>query len=133
MEPEQLRMDLQQAPMAQIQIAADANTPQWLGILQLHHIVSDHVSLEIVISEVIACLAGRTDRLLAPVAYRGFVAQALARAEHNDGEAFFKARLADIDEPTIPFGLLDVMETAVRWKSRGKKLMQFRCSACAVV
>ncbi|MBX9848018.1 MAG: non-ribosomal peptide synthetase, partial [Rhodocyclaceae bacterium] len=107
-EPQYLRMDLQQAPLVRIQIAADAHTAQWFMVLQLHHLVSDHVSLEIVVSEVLAHLAGHADRLPAPIAYRGFVAQALARAEHHDAEAFFRARLTDIDEPTLPFGLLDV-------------------------
>jgi amino acid adenylation domain-containing protein len=32
----------------------------------------------------------------------------VARARTNDGEAFFRRKLGEIDEPTAPFGLLDV-------------------------
>ena len=44
----------------------------------------------------------------AAVPYRNHVAQALAHARTHDAEAFFRSKLADIDEPTAPFGLLDV-------------------------
>jgi len=40
--------------------------------------------------------------------YRGFVTQALAQSEHNDDAVFFTSRLSDIDEPTLPFGLINL-------------------------
>src|SRR6185312_15560054 len=40
--------------------------------------------------------------------YRNHVVQTLAHARSDDAENFFRARLAEIDEPTAPFGLLDV-------------------------
>ena len=102
MAPQALSMDLEQAPLVRLQVAADPHSERWLVLLQLHHIVSDHVSLAVLISEVFAHLAGDEQRLPAPIAYRGFVAQALARAKNNDDAAFFCSRLGDIDEPTLP-------------------------------
>ena len=42
------------------------------------------------------------------MAFRNFVAQACLGVSREEHEAFFRKMLADIDEPTAPFGLLDV-------------------------
>jgi amino acid adenylation domain-containing protein len=105
--PESLKMDLQHAPLLKVQIAADPGSRKWYALLQAHHLTLDHVSLEIVMSETFACLDGEAGRLLPPVPYRGFVAQALAQESTHDAEVFFRARLGDVDEPTLPFGLGD--------------------------
>ncbi|SMB27154.1 Non-ribosomal peptide synthetase, terminal component [Sterolibacterium denitrificans] len=103
------RLDLRHAPLLHLQCAADPHGARRYLLLRFHHIISDHYSLEIVLREVLTILAGQAARLPEPVPYRGFVAQALAReAQGQAAEAFFRSRLADIDEPTAPFGLLDV-------------------------
>ncbi|AXQ48085.1 non-ribosomal peptide synthetase [Stenotrophomonas rhizophila] len=76
--------------------------------LQFHHIVLDHTALEVVGEELQAFLQGAPAPAHAPVPYRNYVAQArlgISQAEH---EAFFRTQLADIDAPTLPFGLSDV-------------------------
>jgi amino acid adenylation domain-containing protein len=105
---ERLRLDLRQAPLLRAQIAADPHNGQWYLQLQLHHITCDHVTTEAVISEVVAQLSGRAQTLPASVPYRNHVAQVLAHARSHDAEAFFHSRLADVEEPSAPFGLLDV-------------------------
>lgn len=103
------RFDLRRAPLVRLQIAADPVVPErWYALLQLHHIALDNTSQEIVKSEVLAELEGRGTQLPDSVPYRNHVAQALAWARMNDSEAFFRGKLGDIDEPTAPFGLLDV-------------------------
>jgi len=42
------------------------------------------------------------------VPYRNVVAQARLGISQQDHEAFFRQMLGDVDEPTAPFGLLDV-------------------------
>src|ERR1035437_6102977 len=84
LDPQRLWMDLQQAPLIRIQIAADPHRRTWTMVLQLHHLISDHVSLEIMISEVLSSLSGHETQLKPPQGYRGFVAYALAQLEHND-------------------------------------------------
>ena len=109
MAPQALSMDLEQAPLVRLQVAADPHSQRWLALLQLHHIASDHVSLEVLIAEVFAHLAGDQQRLPVPIGFRNFVAQALAgRQRWPSTMAFFREMLGDIDEPTAPFGLLDV-------------------------
>jgi amino acid adenylation domain-containing protein len=108
MRPERLRLDLSQAPLMRLQVAADPHSHRWYALLQTHHLVCDNQSLRAMLSEVIAHVEGRSQWLPEPVAYRNHVAQALAHAQMHDAEAFFRGKLAEIDEPTAPFGLLDV-------------------------
>jgi hypothetical protein len=59
------------------------------------------------LGEILSLLQGRDEALPAPLPYRQFIAQArsVPVAEH---EAYFRRALGDIDEPTAPFGALDV-------------------------
>jgi amino acid adenylation domain-containing protein len=108
MSPERQRLDLRHAPLLRLQVAADPHREQWYALLQLHHVISDHGSLETLLNETTAFIEGRAEELPAPVPYRNHVAQALAYARAHDAEAFFRSKLADVDEPSAPFGLLDV-------------------------
>lgn len=105
--PERQRLDIRQAPFMRLQVAPNSNG-EWYVLLQLHHMTIDHVALQIVTSEVVAHLEGRAQLLPDCVPYRDHVAQSLAYARTHDARAFFRHKLADIDEPTAPFGLLDV-------------------------
>ncbi|MDR0842620.1 MAG: amino acid adenylation domain-containing protein [Acidobacteriota bacterium] len=105
--PENLRMDLRHAPLLQVLIVADPFSPKCYALLQAHHLVLDHVSLEIMVSEVFACLSGEEEHLPNPVAYRGFVAQTLTQKDASEAETFFRNKLGDFIEPSLPFGLSD--------------------------
>ncbi|MBV6325445.1 non-ribosomal peptide synthetase [Duganella violaceipulchra] len=106
-DPRRLRLDLRRAPLIAAYVAADPRTGEWLLALLNHHLVSDHLTLELIIAEIQALLQGRGDSLPPSLPYRDFIAQARAMpaAAH---EEYFRRRLADIDAPTAPFGLLDV-------------------------
>ncbi|MDB6015101.1 MAG: amino acid adenylation protein, partial [Gammaproteobacteria bacterium] len=105
--PEWQQLDLRHAPLMRLQIASDPHSERWYALIQLHHIISDHVTAEAVIAEVVAHMEGRAEGLPELVPYRNHVAQTLAWSKDHD-EAFFRGKLADIDEPTAPFGLLDI-------------------------
>ncbi|HLD66449.1 MAG TPA: amino acid adenylation domain-containing protein, partial [Pseudomonas sp.] len=106
-DPRQLRLDLSQAPLLRAYSARDPHSERWLLALLDHHMVSDHVTLELILEEIQAILHGQGDHLPAPLPYRDFVAQTLATSPQVH-EAYFRRRLADIDAPTAPFDLLDV-------------------------
>jgi amino acid adenylation domain-containing protein len=106
--PEQQKLDLRQAPPVRLQVVADPHSEQWYALLQLHHLICDHEAVETMLAEVKACVDGQAQELPEPVPYRNHVAQALAHARRHDAEPFFRRKLADIDGPTAPFGLLDV-------------------------
>ncbi|HEX7240219.1 MAG TPA: condensation domain-containing protein, partial [Longimicrobiaceae bacterium] len=141
------RIDLRRAPMLRACVTHDAAAEHWVLLLLLHHMASDHTTWEVLRAEVEAHLAGHADRLPAPLPFRNFVAQArlgVSRAEH---EAFFRELLGDVEEPTAPFGLLDVhgdgagleearleVETGlgVRLRSRARALGVSVASVCHV-
>ncbi|HEU4886043.1 MAG TPA: amino acid adenylation domain-containing protein, partial [Longimicrobium sp.] len=58
--------------------------------------------------EISAHLLGREAELPAPLPFRNYVAQARLGVSREEHERFFTDMLADVDEPTAPFGLLDV-------------------------
>ncbi|MBB5887122.1 amino acid adenylation domain-containing protein, partial [Xanthomonas sp. F1] len=106
-DPRRMRLDLRQAPILAAHVARDPATGDWLLALLNHHIVCDHIAQDLILSEIQAVLQGQQAALPAPMPYRDFIARALAvsEAEH---EAYFRAELGDVDEPTAPFGVLDV-------------------------
>ncbi|MGO8572640.1 hypothetical protein ACC870_37140, partial [Rhizobium ruizarguesonis] len=59
-------------------------------------------------SEVRSVLQGRAHELSAPQPFRNLVAQARLGMDAKAHEAFFREMLADIDDPTLPFGLSEV-------------------------
>jgi amino acid adenylation domain-containing protein/thioester reductase-like protein len=108
LKPEAQRLDLRQAPLMRLTVAADPHSEQWYVLMHFHHLACDHESLEAMMAEVIDHLEGRTQRLAETIPYRNHVAQTVAYARTHDADGFFRSKLADIDEPTAPFGLLDV-------------------------
>jgi hypothetical protein len=93
--------------MLRLDTAKDPGSEQWYALLQLHHLVCDHESLEIMSAEIRACLDGRASSLPRPRPYRDHVAHAMARANSTDTERFFRDKLGDVDEATAPFGVFD--------------------------
>ncbi|PHM69304.1 Amino acid adenylation [Xenorhabdus kozodoii] len=105
-DPRQHRIDLNQAPLFAIDIAHDPAQDEWLLSLRFHHLISDHMTLELIFAEIALTLQGSPE-IRPTVPYRNFIAQILSvpMAKH---EAYFRSQLAEIDEPTAPFGILDV-------------------------
>ena len=106
-DPRMLRIDLRAAPLLVAYVAEDAASGKWLMALLNHHLVCDHVTLELIIGEIRLLLQGKGELLPPALPYRNFVAQGRAQPA-SVHEAWFREQLADIDEPTAPFGLLDV-------------------------
>ncbi|SFJ18488.1 amino acid adenylation domain-containing protein, partial [Pseudomonas syringae] len=108
-DPRHYRLDIGQAPLMRVAYAEDPLSQRICAMLLFHHMALDHVALEVVKHEMQAWLAGKADTLAAaPVPYRNYVAQARLGVSREAHEAFFRELLGDIDEPTLPFGLLDV-------------------------
>ncbi|MET7355750.1 amino acid adenylation domain-containing protein, partial [Streptomyces mirabilis] len=103
-----LSMDLGRAPLVQLHVAAAPGDDGWLALVRVHHMVQDHTALEVMLSEVEAFLAGRGASLPEPLPFRNFVAQARGGMAQSNHERYFAALLGDVDEPTAPFGLVDV-------------------------
>jgi amino acid adenylation domain-containing protein len=143
--PQAYRMNVGQAPLLRALIEQDTPTDRWLLLLLHHHLIGDHTTTEAIQREIEAQLAGDTAALPAAPPFRNLVAQArlgMSRAEH---EAFFRAMLADVDEPTAPFGLLNAQgsgqaigearlavdaELATRLRAQARRLGVSAASLC---
>ncbi|MGG1948160.1 amino acid adenylation domain-containing protein [Trinickia sp. NRRL B-1857] len=107
-DPQRYRLDLGVAPPIQLHIAHDALRGRWVAVLLFHHIALDHAGVEVLLNEVQAHLLGRGQSLALPTPFREYVARARLDAQENDHEAFFRKMLSDVDEPTLPYGLVNV-------------------------
>ncbi|MEL5394668.1 amino acid adenylation domain-containing protein [Serratia nevei] len=106
-DPRRVRPDLTRAPLLSF-VAAQGEEGSWYVLQQWHHLIGDHSTLAVMQEEINLILAGRGDELAKAPPFRNAVAQArlgVSKAEH---ERFFRTMLADIDEPSLPFGLSDV-------------------------
>ncbi|HYH79200.1 MAG TPA: amino acid adenylation domain-containing protein, partial [Longimicrobium sp.] len=146
-DPRRHRIDVRQAPLMRAAAAWDAGHGRWLLLLRLHHLACDHTALEVLLGEVRTHLLGRQDELPSPLPFRNFVAQARLGVSQAEHEAFFGKMLGDVDEPTAPFGLLDVQgdgagigearravdpDLAARLRERARKLGVSAASLCHV-
>ncbi|MDE9499922.1 non-ribosomal peptide synthetase, partial [Xenorhabdus bovienii] len=88
-DPHHRRLDITQAPLFSADIAHDHHQNEWLLSLTFHHLVSDHMTLELIISEInelLHCYVKnehyvkneQAENLPVAVPYRNFVAQFLS-------------------------------------------------------
>ncbi|CAI8756612.1 Arthrofactin synthetase C [Pseudomonas sp. IT-93MI4] len=100
----QYRMAVNQAPLMRVVHAWDAANQRVVALLLFHHLVMDHVALEVLQHEMQAFLSGQPQRLAEPVPYRNYVAHTLSGLSDQQHEEFFREMLGDVDEPTLPYG-----------------------------
>ncbi|WP_387465803.1 amino acid adenylation domain-containing protein [Photorhabdus sp. RM323S] len=106
-DPSQHRFDLSQAPLLRFVIARETDG-RWFLLELLHHLIGDHETMEVMNREVQAHFSGQGDRLPDPVPFRNLVAEARLGVSQEAHTRFFTDMLAQVDEPTLPFGLADV-------------------------
>ncbi|WP_434628863.1 amino acid adenylation domain-containing protein [Chromobacterium sp. CV08] len=108
-DPRHARLDMRTAPLMRATIAHDSAQDRWLLLMVFHHMMCDDATLGVMRSEIQAYLLGEEDQLPAPLPFRNFVGEArLGEVGEAQHESFFRQMLGDIDEPTAPFGLLEV-------------------------
>ncbi|MCC8368412.1 AMP-binding protein, partial [Xenorhabdus sp. PB61.4] len=106
-DPRYYRLNLNEAPLLQFVIAQEADG-RW-GLLALqHHLIGDHTAQEMMHHEVRAFLMEQVETLPTSVPFRHLVAQARLGISQEAHTGFFTDMLADVTEPTLPFGLAEV-------------------------
>ncbi len=80
-------MDLRRAPLLQVKLSRELDQSKHYALLQLHHIVDDVTSLQILTTEALQFLAGRAREDRKKVPYRDFVMHSLFRAEARERQA----------------------------------------------
>ena len=101
-------IDLRQAPLIQLVAVPQQQSSSWFLLVTLHHIISDHVSFDIIRDELASIMRGHQSALPKPIQFRPFArtgTRTVGLAEH---ERFFSSMLAGVETPTLPFSLLDV-------------------------
>ena len=81
---------------------------RWLLLVLVHHLAIDHTTLELLIEEAELHRREEAASCRTPEPFRNFVAQARLGVSREEHEAFFRELLGDVDEPTAPFGLMNV-------------------------
>ncbi len=107
-DPRHYRIDVRQAPLMRGYMAYDSILGRWLLLLSYHHIACDGVTLQFIFDEIEAHMLGEAGHLPRPQPFRNFVARARMGVSREEHEVFFRQLLGDVEEPTAPFGLLNV-------------------------
>ncbi|GJJ72495.1 nonribosomal peptide synthetase DhbF [Entomortierella parvispora] len=103
----QCRIELSQAPLLRNSIVQDVDG-RWILAHQLHHIIGDHSTLEVMEEEIRAFMEGRGESLETPQPYRNLIVQARLGISDEEHEHFFRNMLESIDTPSLPYGLSDI-------------------------
>jgi amino acid adenylation domain-containing protein/FkbM family methyltransferase len=106
--PLRYRLDLSRAPLMRIYVAHVRGQDRWVVLKLFHHLAGDHSTLDVMQAEIKAHLLGTSDQLPPPLPYRNWVAQMRQDMASDQHEAYFRRMLADVEEPTAAFGLLNV-------------------------
>src|SRR6185436_3619202 len=117
--PRRYRIDVGQAPWVRVCVAREEARERWLVLLLLHHLAGDHTTLEVLGHEIETHLLGEEEQLPAALPFRNFVAQARLGMPAEAHETFFRKMLGEVDEPTAPFGLVEV-------QGEGKRIREVR-------
>ena len=104
--PSRYQIDFSRAPLMLVVIAHDRENNRWLMLQLLHHLVIDDVSRKIIREEIRSYQEGCFDELPAAPQFSGVLATLHADDEKAEHRSFFRQMLADVEEPTIPFGLV---------------------------
>ncbi|KAG0229383.1 hypothetical protein BGX31_006215, partial [Mortierella sp. GBA43] len=88
----------------------------------IQEIVNCHDILRTGFVEIQEFLDGRGNTLPPPVPYRDHIAQIRLGASQQDHEKFFKEMLADIDNPTLPYELMDTHGDGAVFSSSRREL-----------
>jgi amino acid adenylation domain-containing protein len=102
------RIDLTQAPVLRFIVAHDPVTDRFILLQLQHHLIDDASSLQFFYNEVQAFLADHSEKLPSPQPFRNLIGQVRLGKGVEEQERFFRLMLADIEEPTLPFGLAEV-------------------------
>ncbi|KAF9434449.1 hypothetical protein BGZ76_008002 [Entomortierella beljakovae] len=106
-DPRQHRIDLTKAPLIQFVIAQDVDD-RWILVELIHHIIDDNSTMALMMNEIQTFMKFPGQIMPEPVPYRNLIAQVRSGSNTEALEQFFSKMLAEIDTPSLPYGLLDV-------------------------
>ncbi|MCC8535974.1 amino acid adenylation domain-containing protein, partial [Xanthomonas codiaei] len=108
--PQRARLDVRHAPLIAASCYLGPASSKWVLELSAHHIACDHESLALIMVEVRSLMNGQEELLPASVPFRNILAH-VRNTPLEAHEAYFRKTLADIEEPTAPFGVSNLRTT----------------------
>lgn len=108
-DPSRYRLDVRDVPILRLFMAHDPANERWVLLRVHHHLMEDHTTDELMSEEIHLLLNGEADRLEPPLPFRNFVAHSRLGVPIEEHKRFFGDMLSDVDEPTAPFGLNEVL------------------------
>lgn len=108
--PRRFRLDVRHAPLIGARFHQERTSGAWVLELAAHHIACDHESLALIMAEVQSLMNGTEELLPASVPFRNIVAH-VRNTPLESHEIYFRQALADIEEPTAPFGVSNLRVT----------------------
>lgn len=105
--PARQMLDIGQAPVVRLEIARQPASDEWLAVLRVHHLLCDHQSLQLMITEIASYIESAHRSTSPAMSFKHYVVHALRAARSLDAEEFFKRKLAGLDECSAPFGVFD--------------------------
>ncbi|WP_405621713.1 amino acid adenylation domain-containing protein, partial [Pseudoalteromonas sp. Ld19] len=100
------RIELESSPLMQLQAMNDNG--RIYVVLKVHHLLIDHVSLDILMEELALLDEDQQHQLPDAIPYRHFIARVLHNNQHQDNSAYFHDILSSYTQPAYPFGLSEV-------------------------
>ncbi|KAF9103021.1 hypothetical protein BGX27_010776, partial [Mortierella sp. AM989] len=111
-DPREHRIDITQAPLIRFATAQDIDG-SWVVVQLMHHLIDDHYSLQQIQSEIKTFLEGRGETLPSPEPFRNIIAEARSGPGIEAHEKFFTKMLAEIDTPSLMYGMSDIHHDGV--------------------
>ncbi|TXH77560.1 MAG: amino acid adenylation domain-containing protein, partial [Lysobacteraceae bacterium] len=105
-DPGHYRLDLASAPLIRCATAYAAQSGRWVLFIVSHHVVLDQASMDLIDDEIRMILHGREKELPPSSSFREFIVRAGSVMGNVEHRRFFECMLADIQEPSAPFGCL---------------------------
>lgn len=102
------RMDLAKAPLIHLVAGQQTGSGHWYLLLQSHHLIQDHIGLEVLNTELLTILSGRAEQLPVPRQFREHIVRQQQMNNQHQAEAYFRTLLSGFDSPAFPYGMADI-------------------------
>ncbi|MGL4860074.1 MAG: condensation domain-containing protein, partial [Enterobacteriaceae bacterium] len=99
-------IELETAPLLQATVVSESAHNRWLLRLTVHHMISDHTSFDLLLSEIEHLLQGQALPPVIPFYHK--MSSQLSALHQQAAHHFFTRMLAEVEEPTLPLGLTHI-------------------------